>query len=146
MKTSFITIAALTLAGCATPVGQMPDSDFAWYSFQLGIGYQAAYRNLREGFKTCGTAYGILEGDLYTDIGEGKLTVYVPGAFLPTLHHNIVEGVIRIRGEAGKASSMLRIGVQHRYDRLFIRKPGDEQRSWAKLARGDFSDCRAAGR
>lgn len=70
----------LLLVSCATPVGQFKESDFTWTRASINSNYQAAYRNLKDGFRKCGDGLHI-DSDLYTDINTGHFDIYVSYPF-----------------------------------------------------------------
>lgn len=119
---------ALSLAGCATPVGQIPEEDFQTARAELPLSYQAAYRNLREAFRTCPSA--VAEGDLYTDIGEGRFVLYLPQTFPLAGRSDWVFGKITVAGK-GDGNSTLATSVQTIYAHPHTHK------LWHAWARGE---------
>lgn len=126
MNIARLCIVAALLAGCATPVGQIPAEDFAWEITELPIGYQAAYRNLRNGFDRCGGRTA--KGDIFTDIREGRMAVYSGNT-------DLVTGVIYV-SELTAQTSRLKIGVQHQYDKPVFGVPGRIRARWRDWAGG----------
>ncbi len=121
-------VAIALLAGCATPVGQIPDDDFNWTTADLKVGYQAAYRNLRTAFPAC--LDQALEGEIYTDIREARIVVYFKAGWPFNTSNGMVHGVITVN-EIDATSSRVKVGVQKIYD------PRDRTaKRWADWASG----------
>ena len=123
MRTAFPLFAVALLAGCATPVGQIPESDFVRETNELAVGYQAAYRNIRDGFARCLDPQP--QAELYTDIPEVRLVVYLgygPGS--------IVVGTITL-SEVSPTSSRVKVGVQKIFDESVFGPPGPPGRTLA---------------
>ncbi len=119
-----VVAALLLIAGCATPPGEIPKEDLSWSKAVIPLGYQAAYRNLRETFTAC--ARDVAEGDLYTDIAEGRLTVYIRAL---EGRSDFVVGTINVKQQdAGK--SILTTAVQKKY------AVADIHRAWERWALG----------
>lgn len=51
---ALLALVSATLAGCVTPPGQMTETDFHWTEAQAPVSYSAAYKNITNGFRSCG--------------------------------------------------------------------------------------------
>lgn len=69
-----IILIILLLSSCATPVGQFQESDFNWTKTTIDLNYQAVYRNLKDGFRTCRSGLSI-DSEIYTDINTGHFDI-----------------------------------------------------------------------
>lgn len=137
MEKHFFTISMLiliTMVSCATPVGKIPESDFAWQEKVIEENYQEVYRRILNGFRKCKP--GIAEGNLYTDIKEGHFDVYLIDVFGGK--HSGVLGVIDLKSD-DKANTIVRVGVQAIYDRPLFGGHGRYRKLWLKFAEGDLS-------
>lgn len=124
----------LITLGCATPVGKIPESDFVWEDRIIKLNYQEVYRNIANGFRTCKP--GIAEGNLYTDIKEGHLDVYLVDVFGGK--HPGVLGIIRVK-EDNNGNTIVRVGVQRIYDNPVFGARGIYRKKWLEFAEGDLS-------
>jgi len=108
------------LTSCATPVGQFKESDMTWTKSEIGINYQAVFRNVKEGFRKC-ASHLFADGNLYTDIKESHFDVYltdVLGGKSPWVY-----GVVNIKSIDSNHST-LEIGVNNAYDNPVFGKKG----------------------
>jgi len=137
MSRAIGSVLLLLLTACATPAGQIPKEDFAWETAELPIGYQAGFRNLRQAFQTCPGF--VAEGDLYTDLGEGRLTVYLAQGFPMSGRTDFVAGKVELQ-KKDDARSVITLAVQHIYDKPTFGPPGKMRGQWKRWASGNF-DC-----
>ena len=127
----------LIVIGCATPVGKLKKSDFAWEERVISANYQEVYRRILSGFRKCGEV--IPEGNLYTDIQEGRFDVYVRQTFGG--RSDFVFGIIDVIYRNENAT-LVRVGVQTIYDGVSsFGTKGRTRKLWLKWAEG-IIDCR----
>lgn len=129
-KLTFATIlvSLLFLSSCAT---QFKESDMAWTKMNIKLNYQAVYRNLKEGFRKCGSGY-FVDCNLYGDINEGHFYINLKSGF--GSRSPLVYGIINIK-HIDKDTSAVSIGVNKTFDNpLFGKKGGGRERisQWAK--------------
>ncbi len=99
----YVTIAiALVLTGCATSATTVDElvNTNNQDSFTVGNGYQQTYRNIRSGLEKCRglesswNTPSFVRSDLYTDINEGRITIYSKGGMAkskPLVYVNVSE-------------------------------------------------------
>lgn len=77
VRSMIVVIAFLT--GCATPIGQMAETDFNWSDETVSAGYQEVYRRLVNGFRSCSGdgLPAVPIGNLYTDNRTAHIDVYL---------------------------------------------------------------------
>ncbi len=119
------------LSGCATPPGQLKESDLVWQETTIAANYQEVYRNVKEGFRLCGA--GVPEGDLYTDNKTAHLDVYLPQT-IPGGRSDWVMGLIDIKSTdefltSIKAGQVARMGLKH----------SSQAGLWIRWASGDLA-------
>lgn len=67
------------LSACAsTPIGKLTEDEFVTKEVLLNKDYQSAYRNLISGLRGC-PVLGVPFGNIYTDIGEAHIDLYMGG-------------------------------------------------------------------
>ena len=123
-----------TSLGCFTPIGKIPDSDFVWEDRTIKVNYQEVYRRVLAGVRTCKP--GIAEGNLYTDIKEGHIDVFLVDMFGGK--HPGVLGIILVK-EDHNGDTVVRVGVQTVYDDPLFAPPGRLRKKWLNFAEGDLS-------
>ena len=135
MRIVFILVSLVTLVSCATPVGQFKSNDMAWTKLEIGMNYQSIFRNVKEGFRICGSHF-FADGNLYTDIKEGHFDVYLTDIFGG--QSPWVYGVVNIIN-IDSSHSALRIGVNNIYDNPVFGKKGGGREMIAKWASGIYA-------
>ncbi len=79
MNKVILTAICFMLSACAsTPIGKLTDDDFVTKEVLLNKDYQSAYRNLINGLRGC-PVLGVPFGNIYTDIGEAHIDLYMGG-------------------------------------------------------------------
>jgi hypothetical protein len=116
------------LSAC-TSLASRSDSDFEWEVQTVDIGYQEAYRNLREGFRRC-DIYDIT-AELYTDTKKGFIEISAKR--LVNAGPRVDIGVIYIDSK-NESQSQVRVGKLM----LGYRLP----KFAAAFSRRDYSLCR----
>jgi hypothetical protein len=129
-----IILSLLILSSCATPAGKFKESDMAWTKMNLPLNYQAVYRNLNDGFRTCGPSYFPV-GNLYTDINEGHFDIYLSDMFGGSSEW--VYGRVSIKDIDGD-SSAISIGVNNAYDNPLFGKKGGGREMISQWAQGIY--------
>lgn len=123
------------LTSCAKPVGQFQESDMAWTKFEAEMNYQSVFRNVKEGFRKCGSHY-FVDGSLYTDVKEGHFDIYLTDAFggkSPWVY-----GVVNII-DIDENDSIVEIGVNNAYDNPMLGKEGGGREMIARWASGTYA-------
>jgi hypothetical protein len=77
----------------------------------------------------------VVDGDLYTDIQEGRIVAYLHSD-LPLTHTGTVLGVITVSGKQADAS-ILKMGVRNAFDAPLFGAPGKFRARWTRWANGD---------
>ena len=127
----------ITMTGCATPAGKIPESDFVWQEKIIEANYQEVYRRIVNGFRTCKDVVAeVAEGNLYTDIKEGHFDIYLWNVLGG--RSDWVLGIIYLKPD-DKGNTIVRVGVQTIYDRPLLGGHGKYRRLWLKFAEGDLS-------
>ena len=129
---SIICVAVL-LAGCATPIGQIPESDFTWQEKQVNLDYQEVHRNLVRGYRSCVSSSA--ESYLDTENKKAQFDVYLRNSSSMTRY---VLGVIQVNA-ISENSSNIRVGVQTIYDKPIFGKEGKMRLTIFGMAEGDTS-------
>lgn len=134
--TSIFTICCfLFLSGCATPPGKFKDSDLTWSHVDISLNYQVVYRNVSEGFRRCGGK--IAEGNLYTDIREGQIDIYLKDVFGG--RSSWVYGIVRVKFKEEQISNFS-VGVNNPYDSPMLGKQGEGRKTILSWANAKY-DC-----
>jgi len=123
-------LAVYFLSGCATPPGQLKESDLVWQEKTIAANYQEVYRNIKEGFRTC--AGVVIESDLYTDKKTGHFDVYLARG------SDWVFGLIDLKSIT-EASTWVKVGVQNSYDSPAFAETGLNRKLWLRWASGDLT-------
>ena len=122
------------LSGCATPPGQLKESDLVWQERTIAANYQEVYRNVKDGFKTCGP--NSIDSELYTDIRKGHFDIYHSTLAVPKSMSRTV-GLIDITPK-GDSNSLIKVGV-NTYDENFpFVTKGVLHKRWLRWAEGDL--------
>ena len=130
MRVIVILVSLVIVASCATPVGQLKSNDMAWTKLEMEMNYQSVFRNVKEGFRKCGSHF-FADGNLYTDIKEGHFDIYLTDIFggkSPWVY-----GVVNIKN-IDSSYSALEIGVNNTYDNPVFGKKGGGREMIAKWA------------
>lgn len=140
-----LTIAALictaALLGCATPPGQIPESDFVWETKTLSIDYQDVYKNIRATYRHCGGKFGVPEGDVYPVERKAKVDLYTAAVYGG--RSDFVLGVIDVTGTAPGASTV-KVGILKRFDDSIAFNKGELRQNWQDFINGKYTACPAA--
>jgi len=122
-------MAVFTLAGCATPAGQLTDADFSWEQETIGADPAEIHGRLLAGFRSCDV--GVAECVVTDRAQRVVCDVYAAGG-IGIRKSNIVIG--RIRVEALNAdTSRVRAGLQP----VFRRSWDKRIPSWLGFAGGN---------
>ena len=76
-----VIVAALTATGCATPPGQLKDSDFVIRSVQSNKPVPELFSAFYEGVRLCGARLGIADCAPIRPNGSAMCDMYTPDAF-----------------------------------------------------------------
>jgi len=140
MRNLILIVAVALMFGCATPPGQLKESDFVWQEKTVAANYQEVYRNVNNGFRKC--ALGVPQGSLYTDIKKGHFDVFHSGGLVkmrPEMTRTI--GQIEIISK-GEKSSFVKAGA-NTYDAAsiwtYIGTVPKYTEKWLRWASGDLT-------
>jgi hypothetical protein len=89
-------IVLLLTAGCAPSIGNYTEEQIIYKEDTLLIGYQEAYRNFISGLRHC-KELGVPEGNLFYDIKEGHIDLYVASVDGSTRATGFPQGTIIFR-------------------------------------------------
>lgn len=128
-------LVALT-SGCATPAGQLPETEFAWSRVTLPMPPSQAFRHTTERARRCGDYRP--DGQYYPDAEMNRLDLYLPGGY--GSRSNFVLGVVEIRA-GGEGGADVRVGVQHVYDRPLFGRPGIKRQTIVDAMRDPTLPC-----
>ena len=73
---AYLIIFVLLISGCASNPSNTNHSDYTWTDSVSSHSYQASYRNIKEAAEKCESSWH-LDSNLYTDINEGRINVYL---------------------------------------------------------------------
>ena len=131
-----VIILAVVLSGCASGprnIQELKREDIR-QSFSSGQNYQKTYRDFKETFERCRgldsslIKLSTIESDIYTDIGEGRITIYLT----PSIGDKTPMTYINIKNDTNNTSV---IDVYYRW-KDGIKEQGPTYQRWAK---GDLS-------
>ena len=122
----------LVFLGCATPPGQLKESDLIWQEKTIPANYQEVYRRVNNGFRRCGV--GVPEGNLFTDNKTGHFDVYIPQGLGLGGGSSWVLGLIDIKSISSN-SAKIKAGVLNRYEN----QQGAQGKLWLRWASGDLT-------
>lgn len=134
MSNNIITICLFTLLlfGCAsTPPGQIKPSEVDWRTITTQSALQSTYKQLLEGFRYCGSYYGVPECRNYPDEQEINCDIYTAGTYGGRSDH--VMGFIQL-ARLSDSETTLKTG----YVGLKINEDSAHE-YWQGLAVGDYS-------
>jgi hypothetical protein len=138
MKLLLIALTVLVLGSCATPPGQIQDSDLLWEEKTVPIGYEQVYRNIVNGFRTCGpespgmvnvSQIGVPECVTYPESKEISCDVYIRQLYGG--RSDWIIGFIRIK-DFREHGTTVRVGVKP----VFKNQTDD---IWLQFAEGKYT-------
>jgi len=130
-----IAVMVATLTACATPIGKFTDEDFVWSRREVADNYQAVYRTVFQTSKECAGVR--TEGNLYTDIRQGTVDVYLADAFGG--RSPWVLGTVRIEALSDDLTRVS-VGVNKSLDKPLLGKEGGQRETIMQWADG-VSGC-----
>jgi hypothetical protein len=126
-KIGALGVVALALAGCATPPGQLAESDFAWSAIHVGANPRQVFRIVMERYRNCGGDV-IPDGQYYEDSTLNRVDLYLRAGFTGA-RGNFVFGVVEVGAAGARGGSNVRVGVQRMYDSPVFGRPGQKRRA-----------------
>ncbi len=121
-KALLAVVVAVVLGGCATPPGQLEDSDLVWTDITLNSDISTVINNLKMGFRQCGRDFG--QPEYIENKNSAYVDVYVSNLFGGKSPWTL--GKIEVSQHNDQTH--VRSGIQNRYSK----KTGDVWNKWVQ--------------
>lgn len=143
LRIAGLVAAAVVLTGCATPPGQLQDSDFNIRQVNLEIPAKDAAANFRDGIRYCGSQTGFVAvthhgiPDCGAERSDGSMTcdLYLPQAF-GMGRTEAVLGIVNFKPAPQGSTATLKV-------QTYVAKNQSILDAWEKFTRGKHLEvCR----